>query len=155
MASPVDDGSMAVPLVTPSAESSSGIDPASKDVPAPLEPDADSLYIRIKHHPLSGQPDTIVPLDGVALPDTSAAAIPSASYAEDQIGRPWAPFRTLADFEAAYICVTGRLSDDLTTHLLNDSRNWSNGESYLTLRSPSDLDKVMEKARRHVPPVSE
>jgi hypothetical protein len=63
---------------------------------------------------------------------------------------PWAPFSTRADFEAAEICVNGRLNNTLINRLLKGQATWSTGESCVTLKDARDLDRALEKARGHV-----
>jgi hypothetical protein len=124
--------------------------PSAETHNTPFQPKPDSFYIETKHHARSGKPTTYVSLDEAALEAKTSMPDCAPSYEEDIIGRPWAPFRTLADFEAARICVEGRLPDHLALALFNGAPTWGDGTSFLTLRSISDLDNIMEKARRHV-----
>jgi hypothetical protein len=135
-----------------SREPSSDADPA--EASAPARPRPGSSFIELKHHPRSGKRDEFISLEDAPLEADVSVPDCAPFYDEDTIGRPWAPFRTLADLEAARICVEGRLPDDLVLALLNGAPTWGDGTSKLSLRTIADLDRVMEMARRHVPIVS-
>jgi len=64
--------------------------------------------------------------------------------------RPWAPFRTLGDFEYTETAVIGQLSEDLVNRQLNGICNkWSIGGSHLTIHAYKDMQKSLEKAREY------
>jgi hypothetical protein len=112
------------------------------------QPNKSAFYIHIQHHPRSGKPDETIPLDGGGLPDNEPAHPPAPARYGLEV--PWAPFRTRADFEAAEICVQGRLNDPLCNRLIKSQPYWSRGESEVTLKDIHDLGRYLEKARGHV-----
>lgn len=64
--------------------------------------------------------------------------------------RPWAPFRTLADFEYTETAVKGLLSEELVNkQLAGFNAGWCIGGSHLTLRTYKDMQEVLAKARQY------
>ena len=94
---------------------------------------------------------TIVPLStscNTSLPSSQTAETYfPASQAES---RPWAPFRSLADFEYTETAVKGLLSKDLVDkQLVGFHGKWSIGGTHLTLRNYNDMRDSLEKAREY------
>lgn len=107
-------------------------------------------FIEIIHHPHSGITDpTIIPLDSNEIvPSTAAAEVPL-----EELQRPWAPFRTRADFEYTATAVAGGLSADIVDSQLNGiNKSWSVG-SMLTIDNSADMARSLAAAREYVVPV--
>ncbi len=113
-------------------------------------PHLPEVYIKIIPHPHSSNTDiTIVPL---SLSDASLVSTQSAttSFLPEPESRPWAPFRTLADFEYTETAVKGLLSKDLVDKQLNGfNKKWSIGGSHLTLHTYKDMQDALAKAREY------
>ncbi|KAJ6627810.1 hypothetical protein B0H10DRAFT_2209941 [Mycena sp. CBHHK59/15] len=54
-------------------------------------------FIFVKHHPHADKPNEIIPLNGTAETPAGPEPVPTASATLTE--RPWAPFRTYADFK--------------------------------------------------------
>ncbi len=88
----------------------------------------------------------IVPLVG-----NSPAKNSAISYVPPPQDRPWAPFRTLEDFEVTEIAITSLMPKTAIDKLLAGvTGKWSDGKSRVTLKKYSDMDAVMFKARKYV-----
>jgi len=89
---------------------------------------------------------SIIPLIGNSLAGESAAP-----YVPQPENRPWAPFRTLEDFELTELAITSLMPKTGIAKLLAGvTGKWSNGTSPVTLKKYSDLDAVLYKARKYV-----
>lgn len=116
-------------------------------------PHLPETYIKIIPHPHSagaGAHTKIIPLD---LSDMNAHAPLPFNPAPES--RPWAPFRTRADFEYTETAVTGLLSKNLVNKQLAGFNNhWSTGGSRLTIATYKDMQNSLSKARQYVVQVS-
>lgn len=91
---------------------------------------------------------TIVPLTSSNTSTSSSQA--AETYFPAPESRPWAPFRTLADFEYTETAVKGLLSKDLVDkQLAGFHGKWSIGGSHLTLRTYKDMQDSLAKAREY------
>jgi hypothetical protein len=92
------------------------------------------------------QVSLIIPLVGNSPARGSAAA-----YVPQPENRPWAPFRTLEDFEVTEVAITSLMRRAAINKLLAGvTGKWSNGNSAVTLKNHSDMDSVLSKARKYV-----
>jgi hypothetical protein len=116
-------------------------------------PHLPNVYIRIVPHPHSINTDiTIVPLTSSNTPSGSLSSKLQAEnhFIPPSEGRPWAPFRTLADFEYTETAVKGLLSEDLVNkQLAGFNGKWSLGGSQLTIRTYKDMKNSLVKARQY------
>ncbi len=105
-----------------------------------------NTYIKIIPHPHSINTDvTIIPLVSNNTSQAEKTFVPASE------SRPWAPFRTLADFEYTETAVTGLLSEDLVNkQLAGFNKNWSIGGTHLTLCTYKDMQESLVKAREYV-----
>ena len=100
----------------------------------------------IPHSNSANQTSSIIPLVGNSLAGESAA-----SYVPQPENRPWAPFRTLEDFEVTELAITSLMPKKGITKLLAGvTGKWSNGKSPVTLKKYSDMDAILFKARKYV-----
>ena len=91
---------------------------------------------------------TIVPLTSSNTSPSSSQA--AKTYFPAPESRPWAPFRTLADFEYTETAVKGLLSKNLVDkQLAGFNGKWSIGGSHLTLRTYKDMQEYLAKAREY------
>lgn len=91
---------------------------------------------------------TIVPLTSSNTSLSSSQA--AETYFPVPESRPWAPFRTLADFEYTETAVKGLLSKDLVDkQLAGFHGKWCIGESHLTLRTYKDMQDSLAFAREY------
>ncbi|THU98550.1 hypothetical protein K435DRAFT_818849 [Dendrothele bispora CBS 962.96] len=103
------------------------------------------FFIRVETHPDANVPDKIIPLNSMdaAQDNPQPKPNPSPTYAY----HPWAPFRSLADFEFTEIAVRSNLPKqvvDSQLHLLHNS--WTK-HSEITLNNHSDMMAVLTSAR--------
>jgi hypothetical protein len=64
--------------------------------------------------------------------------------------RPWAPFRTLADFEYTETAVTGLLSEEVVNkQLAGFNKGWAIGGSRLTINNYKDMQGSLALAREY------
>ncbi len=112
-------------------------------------PHLPEVYIKIIPHPHSNNTDiTIVPLS--LSTGSPASTLPVAAFLPVPESRPWAPFRTLADFEYTETAVKGLLSKDLVDkQLAGFNKKWCIGGSHLTLRTYKDMQDSLAKAREY------
>ena len=104
------------------------------------------VYIKIIPHPHSADDTvTIIALgSGNTLPSSSQAP---TTFIPSPPSRPWAPFRTHADFEYTETAVKGLLSEELVNKQLAGFNNgWSMGGSHLTINTYKDMQKSLAKA---------
>jgi hypothetical protein len=109
-------------------------------------PDLPDVYIKIIPHPHSINTSiTIIPLTS----DTSQSEAATNFVPAPQI-RPWAPFRTLADFEYTETAVKGLLSEELVNkQLAGFNKGWTIGGSRLTIHTYKDMQKSLALAREY------
>lgn len=110
-------------------------------------PHLPEAYLKYIPHPKSAnQTSLIIPLIGNSQVGESAV-----SLVRQPENRPWAPFRTLEDFEVTELATTSLMSKTSITKLLAGvTGKWSYGESPVTLKKYSDMDTVLNKARKYV-----
>lgn len=110
------------------------------------KPGLPTTFIEVIPHPHSGVPRTIVPLDGNGPPSEA-----QAEALLEQLQRPWAPFRTRADFEYTATAVAGGLSDDIVNlQLKGITGPWSVAGSMLTINSAAEMAASLAAAREYV-----
>lgn len=72
------------------------------------------------------------------------------NFVRTPVSRPWAPFKTLADFEYTETAVKGLLSKDLVNkQLAGFNEGWSIGGSHLTIRNYNDMQQFLANAREY------
>jgi hypothetical protein len=72
------------------------------------------------------------------------------NFVPNHTSRPWAPFKTLADFEYTETAVKGLLSKDLVNkQLAGFNEGWSIGGSRLTIHNYKDMQRSLAKAREY------
>lgn len=126
-------------------------DPMSSD-----NDQSDVPFFKVVYHPHSQRPDSIIPLDGSpnSLLDDAPAILGTGPRPLLSTTRPWAPFRSYADFSFAEQMVNQRVSGhnvDTYLHLINSE--WSRGGSALSFRSHHDLRNALDAAQKLVIPV--
>jgi hypothetical protein len=104
-------------------------------------------FVKINSHPHneSAEP-TIIPLDGSQNIVTTTEPIPMK---DPPVLRPWAPFRTLPDFEYAESAVTGALSKDTVNLQLRGMRSSWADRSNITFQNYDDMQKSLAAAREY------
>ena len=113
------------------------------DVPSPTP----STFIKIVQHPhsLVTKP-TIIPLEGENTKNTSQATPVFMRPADD---KPWAPFRSRADFEYTETAVKGLLSKHIVdAQLCGINHDWAE-RSKITFHSHADMEKSLAAARTY------
>ncbi|KAJ7082070.1 hypothetical protein B0H15DRAFT_785946 [Mycena belliarum] len=101
-------------------------------------------FIFVKHHPHANKPNEIIPLDSAPVPDADQPARDLAKPTE----RPWAPFRTYADFKFASRRVKRRTPNSEIDEDLLDLRDGSlASNSLVSFRNHRDMEKVLAAAR--------
>lgn len=115
-------------------------------------PNLPGEFIKIVPHPHSINPTPIIlPLDSSASPSIK---VKSPSFQPRSEPWPWAPFRTLTDFEYTETAIQGLLSKKLINkQLAGINSNWAVG-SNLSIKNYNDMEKVLAKARKHTVQVS-
>ncbi len=110
-------------------------------------PHLPEAFLKVVPHPRSmNQISLIIPLVGNSQANSSAI-----SYIPPPDDRPWAPFRTLEDFEVTEIAVTSLMPRTTINKLLTGvTGKWSDGKCRVTLKKYSDMDAVMFKARKYI-----
>ena len=92
---------------------------------------------------------TIIPLTSNDTSHSSQFEVPTNFVPAPQ-SRPWAPFRTLADFEYTETAVKGLLSEELVNkQLAGFNDGWSIGGSRLTIHTYKDMQNSLAKAREY------
>lgn len=104
-------------------------------------------YIKIIPHPHSRDPAVkIIPLS-TSFDDTLAFQPKPSSC-------PWAPFKSLADFEYTETAVKGLLSKELVNaQLAGINSTWATG-SLLSIKNYRDMEHVLSKACKYFVQVS-
>ncbi|KZV79960.1 hypothetical protein EXIGLDRAFT_817958, partial [Exidia glandulosa HHB12029] len=104
-------------------------------------------YIKIVYHPHSGRVDDIIRLDTESSEPTNS--VPIGTSPPDE--RPWAPFRSRADFEFAESAVNEKLSrKTVDTHLKGMHGPWSRSGSNISFQNHDDLRRSLDAARDFV-----
>ncbi len=110
-------------------------------------PNLPQEFIKIIPHPHSLDSTAIImPLDSSLSPSIKATGSMFQPRSEPW---PWAPFQTLADFEYTETAIQGLLSKSLVNkQLAGINSKWAFG-SRLSIKNYNDMEKVLEKARKH------
>lgn len=111
-------------------------------------------FILVKHHPNANKPSEIIPLDSspASTPEPAPASTDAAPTVMD---RPWAPFRTFADFKFASRRIKRRAPNAQIDEDLLDLRDGSlTTDSLVTFRNHRDMEKALAAARVSNVPVS-
>lgn len=123
--------------------------PVDDDSHVNLGNGADSrMFIKTIHHPHSGiTKSSIIPLDAPHMEVQQEHSFPTQSSLNI---KPWAPFRTLADFTYAESAVTGPLSKKTVNLQLKalSSGCWAK-ESHITFQNYDDMEKSLNAAREY------
>ncbi|KZV97954.1 hypothetical protein EXIGLDRAFT_810450, partial [Exidia glandulosa HHB12029] len=110
-------------------------------------PNVPRAYIKIVHHPHSGRPPDIIPLDD----DVPTPAQPESVDATTRSDRPWAPFRSRADFEFAESAINDKLPRrTINVHLQGMHAGWSRDGSNISFETYEDLRRSLDAARDFV-----
>ncbi|KAJ7642628.1 hypothetical protein DFH06DRAFT_1097369 [Mycena polygramma] len=105
-------------------------------------------FIFVKHHPHSRKPNEIIPLDAPADKAPSQAPSPTPEPGKTPTDRPWAPFRTYADFKFASRRVKRRSPNAEIDEDLSDLRDGTLAtDSNVTFRTHRDMEKTLTAAR--------
>ncbi|KAJ7608965.1 hypothetical protein DFH06DRAFT_1346645 [Mycena polygramma] len=105
-------------------------------------------FIFVKHHPHSRKPNEIIPLDAPADTAPSQAPSPTPEPEKTPTDRPWAPFRTYADFKFASRRVKRRSPNAEIDEDLSDLRDGTLAtDSNVTFRTHRDMEKTLTAAR--------
>jgi hypothetical protein len=107
------------------------------------------VFLKITPHLRSvNQESLIIPLVGNS---TSPAEDSVAPYVSQPQERPWAPFRTLEDFEVTETAIASLMPRKVVDKFLAGvTGRWSDGKSPVTLKKYSDMDAALFKARKYV-----
>jgi hypothetical protein len=113
-----------------------------------------SIFIKVIQHPHSRVTEpTIIPLDSQTQQDASKQ-LEGSGFESVPSAKPWAPFRTRADFEYTATAVKGLLNKDIVNEQLRGMNdNWTSGTN-ITFRSHADMAKSLTAARTYGVPVS-
>jgi hypothetical protein len=110
-------------------------------------------FIFIKHHPIAEKPNEIIPLES-SPSQNHPASDPGASNTRPE-HRPYAPFRTFADYKFASRCVKRRMPNTDIDEDLRDMRNSVySSDCFVTFRDHRDLNQSLAAARVSNVPVS-
>jgi len=113
-------------------------------------PDLPGEFIKIMPHPHSLDPTPIiVPLTSSKASPSSSLPVSSPVFQPHHDPCPWAPFKTLADFEYTETAIRGLLSKTLVNQQLAGLNSTWAVESRLTIKNYTDMEKVLAKARKH------
>ncbi|KAJ7811933.1 hypothetical protein B0H13DRAFT_1666520 [Mycena leptocephala] len=104
-------------------------------------------FILVKHHPHANKPSEIIPLD--SSPASAPEPVPASTDAAPTVtDRPWAPFRTFADFKFTSRRIKRRAPNAQIDEDLLDLRDGSlTTDSLVTFRNHRDMEKALEAAR--------
>jgi len=120
---------------------------ASSSVEMTYGPHLPDVYIKIIPHPNSV--DTSATIISLTSRSSTPSQVPM-TFAPTSECRPWAPFRTLADFEYTETAVIGKLSENLINKQLEGFHNtWSIGGSHLTIHTYKHMQESLEKAQEY------
>jgi hypothetical protein len=129
---------------TPADARSNNNSPEPRDA---IPPPASYIKIVPHHHSLQRE-SRVIPLDGTAQAESNATA--KMTYAPKPLNKPWAPFRTRADFEYTETAVQGLLPKHLVDRQLSGIHgSWSKDGSQLTIRSWADMQRSLDAARQY------
>ncbi|KAJ7581540.1 hypothetical protein C8J56DRAFT_1057519 [Mycena floridula] len=112
--------------------------------PAVEGPKLPELYIKFVFHPHSSEPGCIISLSG------SEPLLSKVSYNPELDTKPWAPFRSLEDFEYMETAIQSLLSKSMVDiQLASIHGHWSKSGSTLTLKNHKDMEKSLAAARQY------
>jgi hypothetical protein len=121
------------------------------DVP-PAAPTLPSKFIKIISHPHSMTTEpTIIPLEGGSVVESTPDKAPT--FIQDVGEKPWAPFRTRADFEYTETAIKGLLSKNIVDAQLQGINNHWAKRSKITLQTYMDMERTLAIARADGLPV--
>lgn len=120
------------------------------DDPQQYGPHLPEEFLKIIPHPKSvTQQSLIIPLTGNSASPTGKDS--AAPYIPQPQERPWAPFRTLEDFEVTELAIASLMPRNVINKFLAGvTGKWSDGKSPVTLKKFSDMDAALFKARKYV-----
>ncbi|KAJ7599598.1 hypothetical protein C8J56DRAFT_1011188 [Mycena floridula] len=102
------------------------------------------LYVKVVPHPHSPEFPTVTPLTGT----NSNPAL--SEYDPKKSEQPWAPFRSMADFEFTESAIQGLLSKKLVDKMLTGIHgSWSAHKSTLSIHNHSEMEAVLVSARQY------
>ncbi|KAJ7794116.1 hypothetical protein B0H14DRAFT_2392800 [Mycena olivaceomarginata] len=102
-------------------------------------------FIFVKHHPHANKPSEIIPLDTDLASDAPKSTSNAVTPPTD---RPWAPFRTYADFKFASRRVKRRAPNSEIDEDLLDLQDGSfSTDSLVSFRNHRDMERVLAAAR--------
>ncbi|KAF8514399.1 hypothetical protein JB92DRAFT_3115676 [Gautieria morchelliformis] len=122
-----------------------------KAAPQPYPP-ASTTFIELRHHPHSG----------ILEPEFIFWDLPSGNLVSEQdrdspqqcynTAKPWAPFRTQADFEFSEIAIQSAMhTDSIKRLIMGIKHNWTDpGHSRLTFQDINDFHNTMGFARKAI-----
>lgn len=94
------------------------------------------------------QESLIIPLIGNSMHQIKDS---SAPYVPQPQERPWAPFRTLEDFEVTEVAIASLMPRNVVNKFLTGiTGNWSDSKSPVTLKKYSDMDAALLQARKYI-----
>lgn len=121
-------------------------EPESQDLLRLLSDDSQkyNTFIEVYHHPHSGKDTpTVIPLDD----PTKIHSSPHSVKPLIASAKPWAPFRTHADFEFAELAVTECLSKMAINRILKGYHDHWAKKTTITFKGHSDLQASLSAAR--------
>lgn len=102
-------------------------------------------FIFVNHHPHANKPSEIIPLDTDSALDAPKSTSNAVTPPTD---RPWAPFRTYADFKFASRRVKRRAPNSEIDEDLLDLQDGSfSTDSLVSFRNHRDMERVLAAAR--------
>lgn len=112
-------------------------------------------FIEIIHHPQSGQKtSSIISLDSETPVQTDTKSVPNNSLQVSDNAKPWAPFRTRADFEFTRTMITKALDrETIETLLKGFNGRWST-QTDISIRDYQDYQHTLSASRYFGIPVS-
>ncbi|KAJ7933378.1 hypothetical protein B0H13DRAFT_1592374 [Mycena leptocephala] len=116
------------------------------EIPIPTD-ELPPRFILVKHHPHANKPCGIIPLD--SSPASAPETVPASTHAAPTVmDRPWAPFRTFADFKFTSRRIKRRAPNAQIDEDLLDLRDRSLAtDSLVTFRNHRDMEKALAAAR--------
>ncbi|PPQ87069.1 hypothetical protein CVT25_000049 [Psilocybe cyanescens] len=112
-------------------------------------PSLPEIFLKVIPHPKSMiQESLIIPLIGNSMHQIKDS---SAPYVPQPQERPWAPFRTLEDFEVTEVAIASLMPRNVVNKFLTGiTGNWSDSKSPVTLKKYSDMDAALLQARKYI-----
>ncbi|KAJ7745564.1 hypothetical protein DFH07DRAFT_748846 [Mycena maculata] len=103
-------------------------------------------FIFVKHHPHADKPNEIIPLNETVETPAGPESVPTASATLTE--RPWAPFRTYADFKFASRRIKRRSPNtEIDEDLLDLWDGSLSNDCLVTFRNHRDMEKALAAAR--------